>query len=88
MSMTKTHFHEIFAKKVGERLNLKDLRKAANLTQPEVARALDINQSAVSHWERGDTGICRKYRKRLCVLYDCTEEELKAAIEESRRAKN
>ncbi len=69
-------------------MNLKDLRKANKLSQADVARGVEVDQTAVSYWERGKTGVCKKHRKRLCYVYDCSEEELLAAIEETRREAN
>lgn len=60
-------------------MTLRDMRIAANLTQEEVGRRLNINQSAVSRWESGDNGMCRKYAKPLAKMYGCTAAEIMAA---------
>lgn len=65
--------------------NLRDLRKSRRMQQSEIARALNVSQSAVSCWEAGKTGVCRKHRTRLCELFGCTEEELSAALVETRK---
>lgn len=40
---------------IGERVA--KLRESRNLTQGELARLLSVNQSAVSHWEKGIRNI-------------------------------
>lgn len=54
---------------------LKFYRNKSGLTQAEVARMLNVNQSAVSNWERGQLPA-KKYRPHLRALYHATEEEL------------
>ena len=58
----------------GERL--RELRIAANLKQEEVAKKLNLDQTAISHWERGCTQPLQKYRKRLAKLYNVSVAEL------------
>lgn len=36
-------------------INLKELRINAGLTQEAAAKMLDLEQSAISHWEQGNT---------------------------------
>lgn len=64
-------------------MTLKEIRKAAGMTQTDVGKALDVNQSAVTHWEVADTRPVRKHRVKLCKLYKISESELLAAVEES-----
>ena len=57
-------------------MKLKDLRLSAGLLQEDVAKKLDVDQTAVSNWERGKNMPCAKYRKKLAELYGCTVDEL------------
>lgn len=57
-------------------INIKSFRIKANLLQSELAERLEVNQSAVSHWENGDTKPCKKYVEKMCVLFGCTVDEL------------
>ena len=63
-------------RKAGENLTLRQLRENAGLRQVDVAKKLDVDQSAVSHWESGDTRPSRKYQKKLAKLYGCTVDDL------------
>ena len=65
----------------GERLTLKEMRLRSGLRQEDVARKLNVDQTAVSHWENGRTRPCRKYRKKLAKLYGVGEEEINEASE-------
>ena len=58
------------------------LRKKANLTQRQVAQAIDVQVQTVGGWEKGVTPHLppSKYKK-LCELYDCTLDELIEAFE-------
>lgn len=62
-------------------MRLKELRLKAGLTQAEVAKELNVNQSAVHLWETGRTRIARKHHENLARLYGVTVEELFAECE-------
>lgn len=62
-------------------LNLADLRKRAGLSQGDVSNLLEVDQSAVSHWETKLNGIAYKYKKKLANLYGVTVEEIETAWE-------
>lgn len=51
-------------------------RERAGLSQPDVARILGVDQSAVSHWETGRTKPRVGTLMRLAALYRCTVDEL------------
>ena len=44
-----------------DELTLRDIRKEAGLRQEDVAKKLDVDQSAVSFWESGRCKPSRKY---------------------------
>lgn len=55
---------------------LKEMRERRGLTQTQIADRLEVDKSTVSKWESGDSTPLRKYRRKLCELLGCTEEEL------------
>ena len=57
-------------------MTLKERRLAAGLKQSDVAQALNVDQGAVSNWERGVNLPVRKYREALARFFGCTEQEL------------
>lgn len=57
-------------------MTLRELRENAGLRQVDVSKRLDIDQTAVSHWESGKFRPSRKYHKKLANLYGCTVDEL------------
>lgn len=59
-------------------MNLKERRLAAGLRQVDVAKKLDVDQTAVSCWETGVNRPLPKYQKKLAKLYGCTVGELLA----------
>lgn len=61
-------------------MTLRELRLHSLLKQEEVAKKLNVDQSAVSNWENGKTNPLRKYRKKLAKLYGVTEDALETAI--------
>ena len=65
-------------------MNIRIYREAAGLRQADVAKKLDVDQTAVSNWELGKTKPLRKYHKKLAKMFGCTVEEL-LADEEVRR---
>lgn len=61
-------------------MTLRELRLRSLLKQEEVAKKLNVDQSAVSNWENGKANPLRKYRKKLAKLYGVTEDALETAI--------
>lgn len=59
-----------------ENVTLIERRMALDMTQSEVAKKLDVDQSTVSGWESGRTKPVAKHRRKLCELYGCSIEEL------------
>lgn len=51
-------------------------REKAGMTQNEVAKALGVNQSAVSFWESGRNQPRGKQMVKLAKLYGVTVDEL------------
>lgn len=51
-------------------------REKAGMTQSEVAKALGVNQSAVSFWESGRNQPRGKQMVKLAKLYGVTVDEL------------
>lgn len=60
-------------------MTLKERRLQAGLRQDDIAKALEVDQAAVSRWESGETRPVRKYRAKLAALYCCTVDELLSA---------
>lgn len=56
--------------------NLKSLRKAANLTQDQVARRLGITSQAISRWENNHTEPDMAACADLCLILGCTLDDL------------
>lgn len=46
------------------------------MRQSDLAKKLDVDQTAVSNWELGKTRPLRKYHKKLARLLGCTVEQL------------
>lgn len=81
----KSHICEFFVrlnKGGGKFLSIKAYRKRAGMTQVQLAKKMNVDQSAVSLWERGETKPLKKYRKKLEKVLGCTEDELLAEDEE------
>lgn len=57
-------------------MNIEFYRKRAGLTQAELAEKLNVDQSAVSHWEKGDWPPRRRLLPILAQALDVTVEEL------------
>lgn len=62
-------------------MRIRFFRIRAGLRQADVAKKLDIDQTAVSNWELGKSKPLRKYHKKLAKLFGCTVEELFSAEE-------
>lgn len=57
-------------------MTLRERRIAANLKQHQVAAILNVDQAAISNWEKGKYKPVRKYREKLAELFKCNESEL------------
>ena len=58
--------------KIGQRL--KTLREGQNLSQTQVADYLGIDQSNLSKIERGERKFKMSSLRKLCKLYNCSQE--------------
>lgn len=67
-----------------ERKTLRQLREERGWTQEQVARQLDVQQTAVSAWERGWRVPRPKYQQRLAALFGISVEDL--ALEPAEQA--
>lgn len=59
---------------IGQRIA--ELRRKAGYTQVDLAKLLNVDQSAVSQWERGRVEPLKKIRPSLAQALNCTEDEL------------
>ena len=57
-------------------MTLKERRQKAGLLQVDVARKLEVDQTAVSKWETGNSKPVKKYREKLAILYGCSADDL------------
>lgn len=57
-------------------MNIKARRLEAGLTQAQLAKKLNVDQTAVSRWESGETKPLKKYHKKLAKTLGCTVDEL------------
>src|SRR5262245_64798760 len=48
---------------------IQQARRSANLTQPQVGRALGVSKQQVSHWETGRSDITREHLLHLAKLF-------------------
>lgn len=60
-------------------MTLKERRKRLGLTQAQVGKKLEVDQSAVAHWENNHCKPIKKYREKLAKLYGCTPDEINGA---------
>lgn len=59
-------------------MTLKERRIKTGLTQKNVAKIVEVDQTTVSLWESGKRPLL-KHRVRLAKLYGCTVDELLGA---------
>ena len=57
-------------------MNLKTYRAAYRLTQGELANTLGVSQQTVARWEKGTIPIKHQHVRVMCVLFECTADEL------------
>lgn len=56
--------------------NLRKMRKAAGLTQGQLAEKLDIETGNISNWETGRKELNIKRVRQLATILNCTEAEI------------
>lgn len=59
---------------------IRSLRKAKGMTQWDLALKLNVDQAAVSNWERGISRPLRKMMEPLAKALGVTVEELSASL--------
>ena len=59
-------------------MSFKKAREAAGMTQHELARELQVDQSAVCLWETGKTRPRAKLLPRIAKMLNCSIEDLLA----------
>ena len=57
-------------------MNLKERRKAAGMTQQELAAKLSVHQTAVAGWEEGRFKPAMKRMLKLAKILGCTVDDL------------
>lgn len=57
-------------------MNIKILRQKAGMTQAQLAKKMNVDQTTVSRWESGDTKPLRKLHKKLARVLGCAVEDL------------
>lgn len=57
-------------------MKIKELRLKAGMTQVQLAKKMNVDQSTVSHWEIGETKPMRKCHKKLARVLGCDLAEL------------
>lgn len=55
---------------------IKNLRNERHLAQVQIAKALGVDQSTVSYWEKGRQEPNAPQRKRLCQFLGISQSEL------------
>lgn len=66
---------------------LKYYRKLKEMTQIQVSKFLGVSRQAYQHYESGDREPSFDILKKLCVLFDCTADELLEIDTPGERAK-
>lgn len=61
---------------MAKRKTLKQIRKAAGLTQEQAADKLNISHDTISRWEAGSTQPTAKQVADLCKLYGVQFEDI------------
>ena len=61
-------------KEIGERVRQARMRKG--MTQAQLAKKMNVDQSCVSLWESEKTNPAKKLHKKLAKVLGCTVDEL------------
>lgn len=57
-------------------VRLKELRKDSRITQDQMAKYLDVDQSLIAKLENGTRALSVTMLDKICSLFGCTEEYL------------
>jgi HTH-type transcriptional regulator, competence development regulator len=63
-------------------INLKEARKKKGLTQKDLAQALDVSQSNVSNYEKGNYQLSSEQIIKLVKVLECSADYLLGLIDE------
>lgn len=55
---------------------IKLYRQSLGLTQTDIARKIGVSRQAYQHYEQGDREPTFDTLKKLCIIFDCTADEL------------
>lgn len=53
-------------------MRFKQLRESSNLTQAQIAKFLNIDQSYISKFEKGERNLSVDLLEKICDLFGCT----------------
>ena len=56
--------------------NLREIRKSCNLTQKQVATALNVVESCYANWEQGRTEPNIEMLRKLTAIFNVSAEDL------------
>lgn len=57
-------------------MSFRVMRIRAGMTQTEVANALNVDRSSITHWERGDCLPRAVQLPKIAKLFGCTVDDL------------
>lgn len=57
-------------------MNIRNIRESKNMTQMDVATALNIGRTTVAMWETGESMPRAEKLIQLAKLFNCTVDEL------------
>lgn len=66
-------------------MNFKELRLSAGYSQTSLGKAVEVEQSCVSHWERGLWKPTRKMYPKIAKAFKCRVEDVAAALDQTAR---
>lgn len=66
---------------MGISFNIKELRKAQNLSQAALAKAIGVSQKAIDYWERGVNEPKATYIIKLADYFEISADALLGRIE-------
>ena len=62
-------------------MNILEKRKAAGLTQKQLADSLEVDQATVSNWELGKTVPYKKMMPKIAKALGCNVEDLSKEVD-------